>query len=102
MSKRFAETVDLDEILSSRYAKKTQYMNIYAENMLNDFIQKETPMSAAEDDFILSENDWDKLMKVCDDVENNRVQPQNYDPRAQIMKDNKIIIINNCSGSFHF
>lgn len=47
----------------------------------------------------LSDNEWENLMTACQQVENNVV---NTVQQQAIKKGNKVIILNNCQGTFHF
>ena len=40
MTKRFADNVDIDSLLASKYSKKTDYMNLYAERLLDCFTKE--------------------------------------------------------------
>jgi hypothetical protein len=50
----------------------------------------------------ITEEDWNNLSKACDAVENNVIQNNSLAQQQKIIKENKIIILNNCSGTFNF
>ena len=58
------------------------------------------------DDLLLSDSDWQNLMKMCDDTaspsDNIINQQQNTIHQKAIKNGNKIYVFNNCSGTFNF
>lgn len=56
----------------------------------------------AADELAMAEFDWDNLMAACLEAEKSVSLNTNVQSTNAIKKGNKIIILNNCSGTFNF